>query len=71
MEGPVRQRHTVFPMPSPHFPCLLRPSLPPPSDSRELPVIGEIQIHDRQLFDFKHRLHRLYTVVRASSIDQI
>ncbi len=40
-------------------------------DSRELPVIGEIQIHDRQLFEFKHRLHRLYTVVRAGSIDQI
>ena len=39
--------------------------------SRELPVIGEIQIHDRQLFDFKHRLHRLYTVARASSIDQV
>ena len=43
----------------------------PRARSRELPVVGEIQIHDRRLFEFKQRLHRLYTVARASSIDQV
>lgn len=36
-----------------------------------LRIIGEIQLHDRRMYELKVKMHKLYKVKRATSADQI
>jgi len=36
-----------------------------------LRIVGEVQVHDRDLFDLKQRMHRLYRIKRAQAPDLI